>query len=124
MMPPQLARADRRRHRTPRPIVELLPHINIGDLCRWKVFPDDYYSQHKLEMPFRYPWVKNLVISRQTIEINHHLGYIQRIGILLALASCSGRSKMRGFYGPLPPPRVSTSATRSMAVVWRRPYCI
>ena len=82
-MPPQLARANRRhsRHSEPRPIVELLPNISIGDLCRWKVFPDNWYSHHNLEAQFRYPWARNLIISRKNIEINHVCGYTQRIGI-------------------------------------------
>jgi hypothetical protein len=50
-------------------------------LCRWKVFPDNWYAQHKLAMTFRYPWARNLIISRRNIEINHVCGYTQRIGI-------------------------------------------
>jgi len=80
-MPPQLLRAKRPKRSEPRLIVELLPNISIGDLCRWKVFPDNWYSQHKLEMLFRYPWARNLIISRKNIEINHVSGYTQRIGI-------------------------------------------
>ena len=80
-MPPQLQRAKRPKRSEPRLIVELLPNISIGDLCRWKVFPDNWYAQHKLEMLLRYPWARNLIISRKKIEINHVSGYTQRIGI-------------------------------------------
>jgi hypothetical protein len=82
-MPPQLARAQRRRPRNsePRPIVELTPHIDLHDLCRWNVFPRDWYKAHILEMRFRYPFVKNLVITRQSIEINHVLDYTQRVAL-------------------------------------------
>ena len=52
-MPPQLQQAKRPKRSEPRLIVELLPNISIGDLCRWKVFPDNWYSQHKLEALFR-----------------------------------------------------------------------
>jgi hypothetical protein len=68
------------RRREPRPIVERTPHININDLCRWKVFPS-YDKSHLLEMPFRYPFVKSLVISLQDIEFNHHSDYAQRVGL-------------------------------------------
>jgi hypothetical protein len=82
-MPPQLARAQRRRPRNaePRPIVELTPHIDIHDLCRWNVFPRDWNKAHILEMPFRYPFIKTLVISRKTIEINLILGYTERVAL-------------------------------------------
>src|SRR5262245_56613251 len=82
-MPPQLARAKRRHDRNSerRALVELTPCVDIHDLCRWKVFPDDYYSQHKLEMTFRYPWAKSLAISRRNIEFNHVSGYNQVVGI-------------------------------------------
>ncbi len=69
------------RRREPRPIVERTPHININDLCRWKVFPSTWDKSHLLEMPFRYPFVKSLVISLQDIEFNHHSDYTQRIGL-------------------------------------------
>jgi hypothetical protein len=76
-MPPQLARAQRRRPKNsePRPIVELTPCIDIHDLCRWNVFPADWNKRHVLEMSFRWPLIKSLVISRKTIEINLNLGY-------------------------------------------------
>jgi hypothetical protein len=83
VMPPQLARANRRRpqHSAPRPIVEQTPHVNINDLCRWNVFPHDWDKSHLLEAPFKYPFVKSLLISRQFIEANHHSDYNQRIGL-------------------------------------------
>jgi hypothetical protein len=79
MMPPQLARAKRPKRSEPRPLVELLPRIDIVDLCRWKVFPSqyDWYKAHLLELPFRYPFVKSLIISLQDIEFNHHSDYNQ-----------------------------------------------
>jgi hypothetical protein len=67
MMPPQLRRGlkNRRRNAEPKPIVEQLPSIAIADLCRFQVFPSQYHIDHYLEMPFRYPFVKSLVISLQ-----------------------------------------------------------
>jgi hypothetical protein len=64
MMPPQLARAKRPKRTTPRPLVETLHRIDIDDLCRWRVFPSqyDWHKAHLLEAPFRYPFVKSLVI--------------------------------------------------------------
>jgi len=82
-MPAQLARANRRhdRHSKSRPIIELTPHVSINDLCRWKVFPENYYTDHLLEMPLRYPFLKNLVISRQNIEFNHSCKYTQTFAL-------------------------------------------
>jgi hypothetical protein len=81
MMPPQLARAKRPKRSTPRPIVEQLPRIDIADLCRFQVFPDqiNWRARHSLELPFRYPFLKSLVISLQNIEANHVSGYTQFI---------------------------------------------
>jgi hypothetical protein len=87
-MPPQLRRAKRPKRTTPRPIVETLPRIDITDLCRWNVFPSqyDWHKAHLLELPFRYPFLKNLVISLQAIEaiiiqaiisVFHCVGYAQ-----------------------------------------------
>jgi len=81
MMPPQLARSDRRRKSQPRPLVELTPCIDIHDLVRQRVFPDANYQRWTLRMDFKYPFLKSLVISRQTIEFNHVLGYTQRVGL-------------------------------------------
>ena len=100
-MPPQLARGLRakrqsRRRKEQRPLVEQLPRIDIADLSRWQVFPKDWYKAHLLEMPFRYPFLKNLVISLAAIEANHHSGYIQSI----PLRWC--RTGFGGNYSPRP----------------------
>jgi hypothetical protein len=76
-MPPQLARAKRPKRAEPRPIAETLARIDIADLCRWNVFPTQYHVDHYLEMPFRYGFLKSLVISLQNIEFNHVSGYNQ-----------------------------------------------
>ena len=79
-MPTQLLWAKRRPRRLePRPIVEQLPRIDIADLCRFQVFPSqyDWYARQYLEMPFRFQFVKSLVISLQNIEFNHYSGYNQ-----------------------------------------------
>ena len=80
-MPPQLARAKRPKRSEPRAIIERTPHINISDLIRQRVFPDNYYDEHILEMPFKYPWAKSLVISRRNIVFAHRIEYNQRVGI-------------------------------------------
>jgi hypothetical protein len=58
MMPPQLARARRPKRATPRPLVEELPRLEIADLCRFRVFPTNWYDRYTLERPFRYPFLK------------------------------------------------------------------
>jgi hypothetical protein len=81
MMPRQLeAGLLRRRYsrkRSPRPIVEQLQRIDVADLCRYQVFPDNHYETWLLELPFKYPFVEKLLISRQTIEAKHYSGYNQ-----------------------------------------------
>jgi hypothetical protein len=99
-MPPQLARAKRSKRSTPRPIVEQLPRIDIADLCRWNVFPDqrDWHKAHLLELPFRYPFVKNLVISLQNIEANHVSGYTQVIPLRWVRTGFGGNYRPRPLF--------------------------
>jgi hypothetical protein len=90
--------AKRPNRSTPRPIVEQFPRIDIADLCRFQVFPDqrNWRARHILELPFRYPFLKSLIISLQTIEANHISGYTQSI----PLRWC--RSGFGGNYRPRP----------------------
>ena len=100
MMPPQLARAKRPKRSEPRPLVEQLPRIDIIDLCRWKVFPSqyDWNKAHILELPFRYPFVKSLVISLQDIEANHHSGYNQIIPLRWVRTGFGGNIRPRPLF--------------------------
>jgi hypothetical protein len=96
-MPLQLARAKRRPKRLgPRPIVETLQRIDIGDLCRLNVFPNNWQDEHYLELPFKYPFVKHLIISFENIEATHHSGYTQ----VIPLRWC--RTGFGGNYRPRP----------------------
>ena len=95
--PWQLRNAKRRPKRLgSRPIVETLKRIDIGDLCRLNVFPNNWHDEHYLELPFKYPFVKNLIISFENVEANHHSGYIQSI----PLRRC--RTGFGGNYRPRP----------------------
>jgi hypothetical protein len=100
MMPPQLARAKRPKRSQPRPLVEQLPRIDIIDLCRWKVFPSqyDWNKAHLLELPFRYPFVKSLIISLQDIEANHHSGYNQVIPLRWIKTGYGGHHRPRPLF--------------------------
>jgi hypothetical protein len=100
MMPPQLARAKRPKRTTPRPLVETLPRIDIDDLCRWRVFPSqyDWHKAHLLEAPFRYPFVKSLIISLQDIEASHHTGYNQVIGLRWIRTGFGGNTRPRPLF--------------------------
>src|SRR6266516_1809258 len=100
MMPPQLARAKRPKRSQPRPRVEQLPRIDIIDLCRWKVFPSqyDWNKAHLLELPFRYPFVKGLIISLQDIEANHHTGYNQIIPLRWCRTGFGGNQRPRPLF--------------------------
>jgi hypothetical protein len=96
-MPPQLARAKRPKQTTPRPIVETLPRIDIGDLCRFNVFPDqcNWNARHYFEMPFRYNFVKSFVISLKKIEANHYSGYTQSIPLRWCATGFGGKWRPR-----------------------------
>jgi hypothetical protein len=100
MMPPQLARAKRPKRTTPRPLVETLPRIDIDDLCRWRVFPSqyDWHKAHLLEAPFRYPFVKSLIISLQDIEANHHGEYNQIIPLRWVRTGFGGHIRPRPLF--------------------------
>jgi hypothetical protein len=99
-MPPQLARAKRPKRSTPRPLVETLPRIDIVDLCRWKVFPSQYHwdKAHYLEAPFRYPFIKSLVITLQNIEVSHHSDYIQSIPLRWCRTGFGGNQRPRPLF--------------------------
>jgi hypothetical protein len=98
-MPLQLARARRQPKKTgPRPIVEQLPRIDIGDLCRFRVFPNNWRERWTLELPFRYPFVKNLVISLAAIEANHYSGYIQSIRLRWCRTGFGGNYRPRPLF--------------------------
>ena len=99
--PWQLRYAKRRPKRFgPRPIVEQLRRIDIADLLRFRVFPKqtDWHARHILEMPFRFPFVKNLVISLQAIEANHHSGYTQSIPLRWIRTGFGGNYRPRPFF--------------------------
>jgi hypothetical protein len=100
MMPPQLARAKRPKRTTPRPLVETLPRIDIDDLCRWRVFPSqyDWDKANLLEAPFRYPFIKSLVITLRTIEANHHSGYDQIIPLRWCRTGYGGHHRPRPLF--------------------------
>jgi hypothetical protein len=110
MMPPQLARAKRPKRSTPRPLVEELPRIEIADLCRYGAFPSQYewHARYLLEL---YPFLKNLVISLQNIEANHHSGYIQSIRLRWLRTGFGGNSR----------PRPLCQCGRSVTKLYSRP---
>src|SRR5262245_61284441 len=97
-MPWQLRNAQRPKRATPRPLVEQLPRIDIADLCRLKVFPDNRYDEYYVELPFKYLFVKSLVISLQTIEINHYSGYTQPIRLRWIRTGFGGNSRPRPLF--------------------------
>jgi hypothetical protein len=99
-LPRQLAQAKRPKRTTPRPLVEQLQRLDLDDLCRWKVFPTqyDWHKAHYLEAPFKYPFVKNLIITLQAIEVNHHSDYIQIIPIHWIKTGFGGRARPRPMF--------------------------
>ena len=81
MMPIQLSRAKRPKRLEPRPIVELLQCVSIDDLCRLKAFPTKDQRRSILSITFKYPFLKRLIITHQSIDFEHVLGYKQTIAL-------------------------------------------
>src|SRR5215813_4173118 len=69
MMPPQLARANRRhdRHSEPRPIIELMPSISIHDLRH--VIPRYHGQVIEPDVSLKYPDLAYLRLSASCLEI-------------------------------------------------------
>jgi ribosomal protein L34E len=97
-MPRQLRIANRRRKKEPRPLVELLPRVDIGDLCRWRVFPNNWHTSHYFEMPFRLNFIKHLVISLENVEAIHYSGYNQIIPLRWCPTGFGGLNRQRPLF--------------------------
>jgi hypothetical protein len=103
-MPRQLAnglwlkRQSRRKHSEPKPLVELLPRVDIGDLCRWRVFPSNWHTSHYFEMPFRLNFIKHLVISLGNVEAIHYSGYNQIIPLRWCPTGFGGLNRQRPLF--------------------------
>src|SRR5262245_42229527 len=82
MMPPQLARSDRRRDRRSeaRPTIELMPSININELRH--VIPRYHGQVNELDVSFKYPDLAYLRLSASTLEIMGRNGHVQRFRIV------------------------------------------
>ena len=103
MMPPQLARSDRRRKSESRPLAETLPHINVNDLQ----VPRDYKTYVAPNISFRYPHISNMRIAWNMVEFTHS-GRVQTFrfkwiktgfGYPRALFLCEcGRSAVKIYY--------------------------
>jgi hypothetical protein len=111
-MPTQLARANRRRpkHSEPRPVIELMPSINIHDLRH--AIPRYHGQVHEFDVSLKYPDLAYLRLSASTLEIMGRNGYVQRFPIawiptyfgkhraLLVCSTCRGGAiRLFGKYG-------------------------
>jgi len=94
-MPWQLKYAKRPKRAEPRPLVEQLPRLDIGDLTKLKVFPSDMHTRRTYEVAFRYPFLKTLTVSFAEVEANHVSGYTQRIGLKWIRTGFGGNWKPR-----------------------------
>lgn len=96
-MPRQLAQAKRPKRSEPRPLVEQLKRIDVDDLCRWNVFPDqrDWHKTYYFEAPFRIGFVQHLKISLACIEVAHHTGYNQTIRLRWCRTGFGGNFRPR-----------------------------
>src|SRR5262245_24211302 len=83
MMPPQLARANRRRRRhsePARPTIELMPVISIHDLRH--AIPRYHGQVNEPDVSLKYPGLAYLRLSTSTLEIMGRNGYVQRFRIV------------------------------------------
>jgi hypothetical protein len=94
-MPWQLKYAKRPKRAEPRPLVEQLPRIDIGDLVRLKLFPDNWHTRRTYELSLRYPFLRTIAFSFANIEVAHNSGYNQRIGLRWIRTGFGGRSRPR-----------------------------
>jgi hypothetical protein len=94
-MPWQLKYAKRPKRAEPRPLVELLPRIDIGDLVRLKVFPSNHQTRRSYEVGFHYPFLKSITVTLAFIEANHVSGYTQRIALKWIRTGFGGNWKPR-----------------------------
>jgi hypothetical protein len=81
-MPPQLARAKRRRprHSEPRPTIELMPAININELRH--AIPRYHGQVNELDLSLKYPGIARLRLSTFSFEITDYSGRVQRSRIV------------------------------------------
>src|SRR5262245_24407359 len=112
MMPPQLARSNRRRdrHSEPRPTIELMPAININELRH--AIPRYHGQVNEPDVSLKYPGLAYLRLSASCLEIMGCNGYVQRFRIvwirtglgrhrpILVCSSCGGGAiRLFGHYG-------------------------
>lgn len=81
MMPPQLARAKRRPWRSePRPVIELMPAINVHELRH--AIPRYHGRIHVLrDVSLRYREIANIKLTVSNIEFSDHSGQVQSFGL-------------------------------------------
>ena len=121
-MPEQLRRGLEARYRKPkrfrvsRPIAEQLPRIDINDLARYRVFPNQHGISHTLQLDFRYPFVKHLVISLEAITAIHHSGYNQTIPLRWVPTGFGGSARPERYSSAPAAPAPSSSSTVPTAV--------
>src|SRR5215475_6201889 len=112
MMPPQLARSNRRhnRHSEPRPTIELMPAININELRH--AIPRYHGQVNEPDVSLKYPNLAYLRLSASCLEIMRPNGYVQRFRIvwirtgfgrhraILVCSNCGcGAIRLFGHYG-------------------------
>src|SRR5262245_27010246 len=111
-MPPQLAKANRRRlrHSEPRPTIELMPYLDIRELRH--VIPRHHGQINQPDVSFKYPDIARLRLFADHIEITGRNGYVQRFRIvwirtgfgkhrpILVCSSCAGGAiRLFNHYG-------------------------
>jgi hypothetical protein len=90
------AKRQSRRKLGPRPLVEQLQRIDIADLCRWRVFPEQLIATRRIggiAIPISIPG--KLVISLENIEANQHSGYTQIIPLRWIRTGFGGNGRPR-----------------------------
>ena len=111
-MPPQLAKANRRRlrHSEPRPTIELMPYLDIRELRH--AIPHHHGQANQPDVSFKYPDIARLRLFADHIEITGRNGYLQcfrivwiRTGLgrhraILVCSTCAGGAiRLFGHFG-------------------------
>jgi hypothetical protein len=79
--PPQLRRARRPKRRTPRPLIDDLPVIDLRVLGRRKLFPGDWFRTNTVDPGLIYPSIREIILTRATVTIRFYGGGEQAIPI-------------------------------------------
>src|SRR5262249_34512469 len=93
-----LEERKRRSRKYQRPIAELLKHIDINVIVRFRAFPNNWHSSNILYLGFRYPFATQFKLSLANIEVTHKTGYSQIIALKWIRTGFGGNCRPRPVF--------------------------